>query len=969
VSGTALNNSLSGILASRRALGVISNNVSNASNPDYSRQRAVIQSNNPLEIGTLSIGTGASVEQITRARDELLDVRFRQENQSLERFKQLDQVFEQIETLINEPSGEGGGLRSRLSELDSAMQDLVTDPENRGGRTALVGKAQNFASMLRRINSQLQQIGGTGGGTGENSADAQIQATVNEVNNLASEIASLNVEIKSSRASGANPNNLLDQRNGLVKELSKKANIKVSKQDDLYRVNFGGFTLVQGGETHEISFEERNGEKKLIYDNPNQSVVNVTNGKLKALFEVKNQVVPKLVEQLNDMAVQYVDRFNDVHKAGFGRSGQTGNNFFKELPTRDSGIYRLEGSGDPGGGIAAQRAGFIDSPDVRLVGNRDTNDADNDGAVNDTLGAPENFEGDSGIFASSNGSVTSSEDTPIGAPKGTLQINNSVINYDMSEDSIRDVINRINEADNQASAYLSAENRLVIKGTQEANYEVEQLRDTGMLLEKSNILGVGGSDRTGKNDVANAGGDLLSGANFDGDLRLDGQVNQDGSSTSGRAMDLAEGTLEFESSSPNTTANFNVNYDAREDSLEDIVTRINSKANAANSKVAAEVTPDNTLRVFASENTPNASLNPGVSVDPEARFSVDDRASQQIEEASTGTDPLSTVELASTAGFSTGDVVTVSDDTGQSEKAVVRGISGNNMDLHLSENSYNLSDNPTIQGPDAETDITDTVPGGGASVGGDAATTVNVSDASQFQEGEAVIFEDHNTGPEKVIVKSIDETNDTIDVNLNNDFSGGANGVTGNTGSVKRVESNEKRNLLNVLGMDRLYDSDDTTTEFAFSGETRRPPIAEQVAGVEVSEKIVNNPNLVAAAAGDDIDGDGMFESSKGSGNGANMQALSDLKSESIMGQGNKSVDDHVGEMVAELGSDAQLVSNERTASRNLVQNIEDQIQRESGVSLDEELTRMLRQQQAFQANARVISSVRTVTNSVLNII
>lgn len=963
----SLENSLSGLLTSRRALDVISNNVANASNPDYTRQRAEIKSNNPLEIGTLSVGTGASVDQITRARNELLDVRFRQENQSLSRFKQLDEVFQQIEGFINEPS-EDGGIRATFSELDSAMQDLVTDPENRGGRTAMVGKAQNFASLLTRINKQLQQLGGQGGGTGENSADAQIQSAIDEVNNIATEIASLNVEIKSSKASGANPNNLLDQRNGLVKKLSEMAGIKVSKEENLFRVNFEGYTLVQGGETHEISLEERQGENKLVYDNETRSVINPSNGKLKALFEVKNEVVPKLVDQLNDMTVQFVDRFNDQHQAGFGLNGQTGNNFFNELPKRDQGIFRLEGSGDEGGGIAQQRAGFIDAPDTRLVGNRDTNDQDSDGFVNETLGAPENFEGDSGIFAASAGNFTGASDTPIGAPSGTLQINNSVINYDMSEDSMTDIVNRINDADNKASAYISAENRLVIKGTQEANYEINQLRDTGMLMEKSNILTVGGSDRTGKNDVASTSAEILDGANFGGDVRLDGEVkNQD--STSGRHMDLAEGTLEFESSSPNTTANFNVNYDAREDSLEDIVERINTKANNTNSKIAAEITPDNRLRIFASENSPASNVTPGVNVDPDARFSVNDRASQQIENGTTGSDGFSTFEVASTDGFSTGDVVTVSDNTGQSERAVVRGISGNQLDLHLSDNSYQLSDNPTIQGPNAETDITDTVPSGGASVGGDAATTVDVGDASQFQEGEAVVFEDGSTGPEKVIVKDINENADEIVVNLDNSFSGGANGVTGNTGSVRRVQSNEKRNLLNVMGMDRLYDSDDTTTEFAFTGDSKRPPIAEQVAGISVNEDVVNNPNLIAAAKGDDVDADGVAETTKGSGDGSNMQELSELKSESIMGQGSKSVDDHISSMTAELGSDAQLIKSEREASRSLVNEIENQIQSESGVSLDEELTKMLRQQQAFQANARIISTVRTLTSTVLNIV
>jgi len=949
---SASGNAISGIRVNRRVLDVISQNVANASNPDFSRQRAEVTSNNPLTIGTLTIGTGANVSEITRARDELLDVRFRQENQTFGRFDELNDVFSQIEGILNEPSEEG--IRGLLSDFDSAMQSLASDPENRGARRDLVGQAQNFTSVVRRINRQLQQIGGEGGGGGQNSADAKIDATVEQINNTAEEIASLNVEISTTQAGGGNPNDLLDQRNALVEELSEVADIRAFRDNGEFRVNIGGFTLVQGNQTNGVSLERKNGENKLIFDDPNESVIDIGNGRLKALFEIKEDVVPKISDRLNDLAVQMVDRLNDQHKAGFGLDGQSRNNFFQTLPTREEGIFRLEGLGDLEGDISEKRAGFIDSPQTRLVGQRDGN--------NQPTGQAENFEADAGVFA------IDVNDDPIGAPTGTLQINKQVINYDLREDSIQDVIDRINDADNQAAAYLSAENRLVIKGTQENNYEIDELRDTGLLLEKTNLVTVGGSDRTGKNDVDDATTTLIgAGNNFDGDTRLDGEVaNPD--STSGRNLDLAEGTLEVSSSSPNPTGDFNVNYDAREDSLEEIVERINTKSNTAGSKVAAQITSDNRLRVFASDVTPAAAVDPdpggGIEEDPEARFSINDRASQQIE-ADAGPDPFTTLQVNDTSGFQQGDVVTVSDDTGNTEKAVVRNVaSPTQLDLHLND-TFNPADNPVVEGPNGSTQLN-----GGAGVqGGDGSTTVDVQDASRFSEGETVIFEDANNGPEKVVVKSIDKSNDTIEVNLDNTFEGGANGVSSNTGSVRRVDSNEKRNLLNVMGFDRVVNNDDESTEFAITGESGRPPRSEQVSSFRVAEEIVNNPDLVAAAAGDDTNLDGVAETSKGEGNGDNIQKMSELRTAPTMSEGSQSFDDSVSELVSEVGSDAQLVQREATASRSLVESLQDQIQSNSGVSLDEELTDMLRAQQAFQANARVLNVANQLSNSLLDII
>ncbi|MFB6356445.1 MAG: flagellar basal body rod C-terminal domain-containing protein [bacterium] len=367
------------------------------------------------------------------------------------------------------------------------------------------------------------------------------------------------------------------------------------------------------------------------------------------------------------------------------------------------------------------------------------------------------------------------------------------------------------------------------------------------------------------------------GGGFGGDTRIDGLVaNSDG--TSGREIDLAEGTLEFESSN---SANFAVNYDARDHSLNDLVTRINTESSNAGSNIAAEVTPDNRLRIFSANSSPAAALNPGVSNDPDSSFTVNDTGSQQL--------------------------------------------------------------------------VNNEGPGAG--------TTVEVKDASVFQEGDQVRFLD-DANSETTTVDAVDTTNDTITVDLSNGY------TTANEASVRRVDDqNENRNLLNVLGMDRTYNKDETQTENAISGQFRRPPIEEQVAGLEINESIDNNPSQIAVAKGDDVDSDGIAETSRGKGNNENIFEMNNLRDTKILKRGSKTPDDVISEFVSSVGNEASLVQREKNAAQNLVEDIKQQRQRVSGVSLDEEITKLIRHQQAFQASARVISTVRTTTQSVLQII
>ncbi len=1008
----ALNNALSGVLSSQEALDVISQNVSNAEDENYSRQRANIKSNRPILRDGNFFGSGVNVDEVLRNRDQILEQRLNQAQQDQSRLGELSDVFQQIETFLNEPSEEG--IRGLFSDLDQSLQTLANDPENRGARSSVVGKAQSFTNDLRGFHNQLQDLAGPRG-----TVPDQINNAVQEVNALANQIAELNTEIATERGRGGSPNDLLDERDAKINELSKLGDIRSSPEEGNFRITLSGFTLVQGGESHELEFaQKREGEDpKILYDNPSRSVVEPKNGQLKALLDARDEVIPGIINELNDLTVQYVDRFNDLHKSGFGLDGQTGNKFFEKLPTQDTGIFRLEGSGGRAGSIQNQRAGFIDSPDVALAGDPSTN-------------KPENFEDDESVSGLDGAGNT------IGNPTGDLTINENVISYDMTEDSMNDIIDRINDADNKAEAYLSAENRLVIKGSKNNDYQLSKLSDTGLLLDKANILRVGGSNRIGTESISDASQKLTAGGDLTGNLGLDTHQkiqNNPAESSSGETVqvqdasvfeageevqlvereqyevktatidsvdsaadeitldvpgfsgdfdddtttnekdfiaksdtDLAEGTLEFGSSN---SPGFTVNYDTNEDSLNDLIDRINDRAINEDSNIRVGKDQNNRLEMFSFDTTQNVSDPSGASTitgdDTEVQVTNVEKFEKGQKVGIFGENNNSSTEIGETT-----EVESVDEENG-----TVTVDLANEYDT---SSSGNVEITPDFEGnfrvnDEASQQIRTTGGGFSGSVTSGTNVDVGVKNADKFQLGDEIrITSNDGAKSENAQVVGIDTgTNELTLDELNNTYSFGQSDNDNNAAIQTSADTNENRNLLSALGMNRELNEIQPGTELAIEGESGRPPVADanQVASFRVNEKIADNPDLIAAAQGNDVDLDGITESSLGPGDSSNVQALSSLKTTNIMENATLTPDEKITEFITNIGSESSFIQSENSAAEKLVGDLKNQRQQTSGVNIDEEMTNMLKHQQVFQASSRIIQTTDQLIQSLLQIV
>jgi flagellar hook-associated protein 1 FlgK len=226
-----LQTALSGLLAEQRAMDVTANNIANSNTEGYTRESAVMAPSPPIEIPALSdltgngarLGTGVTIETITRIRNEYLDSQYRTQNGSLSGAATNSEELEQVQSAFNEPST--SGLASQLSAFWSSWTALANSPTSEAAKEGVVAAGQQLASSLHGLSAQLQTI--------STQATQQYEArggATGEVQSFASQVAQLNGQIRLAEEAGQQPNEMLDRRDLLLDKLSSLANVTVTKE-------------------------------------------------------------------------------------------------------------------------------------------------------------------------------------------------------------------------------------------------------------------------------------------------------------------------------------------------------------------------------------------------------------------------------------------------------------------------------------------------------------------------------------------------------------------------------------------------------------------------------------------------------------------------------------------------------------------------------------------------------------------
>lgn len=336
--------SISGLKISQTALRTVGHNIANANTEGYSRQRIDPTTNPAGFFGGHYVGTGANVNSIQRVVNQFVVDQMRTDTAM---FNDLETYFEQISQLDNLLSNESTGLGSSLNRFFSAMQNGADDPASIPSRQLIISEAQNLADRFNSIYERLQLI--------DSGVDSGMKVAVNRINVLANNIAKLNLQIANAQgvSSRAQPNDLFDQRDLALKELSSLVSIQVFDQGNgQVNVSIGtGQSLVIGDQARglELTASTANPlEKEVVYVDGNRRVPltdALSGGKLGGLLRFRD-TMGSVYNELGKVAVVMADGFNQLHRQGVDLEGDFGSNFFYDINADDIARSRVVNNGN-----------------------------------------------------------------------------------------------------------------------------------------------------------------------------------------------------------------------------------------------------------------------------------------------------------------------------------------------------------------------------------------------------------------------------------------------------------------------------------------------------------------------------------------------------------------------------------------------------------------------------------------------
>lgn len=324
-----VNTAMSGLKAAQAALSAVSNNISNQAVTGYSRQTVLLEQAAGTKISGGYIGNGVNLVSINRDYNEFIANQLRSAQTTS---SSVTTSYEQISKIDNLLASSTTNLSSSLQEFFTNLQNVANNAGDSAARQTMIGKAQGLVNQFQVTDKYLRDM--------DTSINSEIKSVVGQVNSYTSQIANLNKEI--TRLLGANqgaqPNDLLDQRDLLVDQLNKLVGVDVTVQDGtIYNVSLkNGMNMVQGTRSFDLVTMPSSSDPQRVavgYNDPTVGVSELrdstlSGGTLGGLISFRSATLDTTRNQVNQLALAFADAFNTQHKAGYDFNGDPGVDFF-----------------------------------------------------------------------------------------------------------------------------------------------------------------------------------------------------------------------------------------------------------------------------------------------------------------------------------------------------------------------------------------------------------------------------------------------------------------------------------------------------------------------------------------------------------------------------------------------------------------------------------------------------------------
>lgn len=306
---SVLNTAKLALNAQQLGLMVAGHNIANVNTASYSRQKIQFSATDPLKFGGQLLGSGVKIETIQRVNNKFIEERLINLKSDLAANEESAAYIRILEANFSENSETS--ISNILSEFWNSWHDLSNNPIGASERILVYETGVLAADRINNLNEDLTQM--------EIDLRREILSSLPEVGRLSADLAQLNADIVGSEATDT-ANDLRDQRNALLTDLSKLIGIKTFEQPNgaLIVTTGSGYSLVNGIDSYALTSSGGEIQYQTPYGGTITITDKITGGSIGGWLVIQKEVIPKFKNELDVMAHELIWAVNLQHSQGVG---------------------------------------------------------------------------------------------------------------------------------------------------------------------------------------------------------------------------------------------------------------------------------------------------------------------------------------------------------------------------------------------------------------------------------------------------------------------------------------------------------------------------------------------------------------------------------------------------------------------------------------------------------------------------
>lgn len=290
----SLHSATTGMSVSQASIQTTSHNINNMNTPGYSRQQVQQSARSAYSypgynssLGAGQLGTGVQATDIVRVRNTFYDFQFRSESHSYGEIAIKYEHYTSMENIFNEPSDTA--ISASISNFFSSWQELSKNPNDTGAKDIVIQNSKYLANNISKVTEKLKNL--------KEQAEKKLNEDVNEINDMLNQLKELDKHIKIVEGSGKSPNDLLDERDKILDDLS-------------FKLDLNNKDVKAALESGELKVGKDSNDKLIITDKDGNEIKNIS-GEIQGSIDMIDKI-DGYISNMKELSEGIADNINST---------------------------------------------------------------------------------------------------------------------------------------------------------------------------------------------------------------------------------------------------------------------------------------------------------------------------------------------------------------------------------------------------------------------------------------------------------------------------------------------------------------------------------------------------------------------------------------------------------------------------------------------------------------------------------